>query len=428
MLYKDIINRISYLRSNLLSNPFILVFYKVFSTKILGYILHLAGGIIVARTLGAEGKGQVAVALSFLGLIGFLDFGLPMANTYYLNKKINQKNNGSILYTNTILVWFLTASIVLVIAVAFMTWIKPRYYRGITEFVVYISLLQLFFASFKVHALAFLRGLERFTDYNLVILISAFIYVVVLLVGVFLDICTVEYVIVAVLISTLCSSVFAWWQLRSEVSFKVFNFDFRTLKIGMWYGAREFVGGVINRLNFKFDILILANFISVEALGVYSVAEAIISMFDFVAASIGVIIVPKLIRETKKSRIKTLFKSFGLFILLYCIGWGLFALVGEKLIVLIYGNEFAKSYLYSNILLAGGVFFGLTMLMNKLFSSVGRPELKSLSRLLVMPLKLGSMYLLVKHMDVVGASISWSFTAIMLFVFTLLIFNRIKNV
>ena len=87
----------------LLENHFLANFYKVFSTKVFGFIFQIAAGVIIARYLGAEGKGQVAIVLSFIGVLGvFSDLGIPLSNVYYLNKG----KDPNVLYTNTVVFWF----------------------------------------------------------------------------------------------------------------------------------------------------------------------------------------------------------------------------------------------------------------------------------------------------------------------------------
>ncbi len=408
----------------LLENHFLANFYKVFSTKVFGFIFQIAAGVIIARYLGAEGKGQVAIVLSFIGVLGvFSDLGIPLSNVYYLNKG----KDPNVLYTNTVVFWFSISMGAFLVALVVIPFVGDQYYPGIRKLVVYFSLIQLFISSYRLQALGFLRGFEKYTAYNLSAVVKSFAYVMLLLLGIYLDIFQVEYVIYVVVFSSLIAATYTHIKVLNHVKFRINLFSFHSLKSNVWYGVREYIGGLLNRLNFKLDILILASFFTPAVLGVYSVAEAILGMFDFVAESIGIILVPRLVREKKTDRARTIFKSSAMFLSLYFVGWLFFYFAGDFLIKSLYGAEFEQAYLFSNIMLVGGVFFGMTKLLNKMFSSSGRPEIKSYVRLLVLPLKLLFMYLFIVRYDIIGAAIAYSVTSFLLFIATFFFYQKFKH-
>jgi len=77
------------MREFLASDYFIKV-AQTFSTRIILILLSLATGVIIARTLGPEGRGVFAMAL-VLGTMGvqFTNFGLQASNTLYIARDPN---------------------------------------------------------------------------------------------------------------------------------------------------------------------------------------------------------------------------------------------------------------------------------------------------------------------------------------------------
>lgn len=230
----------------LLENHFLANFYKVFSTKVFGFIFQIAAGVIIARYLGAEGKGQVAIVLSFIGVLGvFSDLGIPLSNVYYLNKG----KDPNVLYTNTVVFWFSISMGAFLVALVVIPFVGDQYYPGIRKLVVYFSLIQLFISSYRLQALGFLRGFEKYTAYNLSAVVKSFAYVMLLLLGIYLDIFQVEYVIYVVVFSSLIAATYTHIKVLNHVKFRINLFSFHSLKSNVWYGVREYIGGLLNRRN-----------------------------------------------------------------------------------------------------------------------------------------------------------------------------------
>lgn len=388
---------------------------KIFSTQIVSYVFQILSGIIIARLLGPEGKGQVAVVFSFVGaFVGFSQFGIPLSNVYYLNKGVNKNT----LYTNSLVFATGVSFILIVAAILSLPYAKETYFKGVSPLFVYIALSILLISNIRPHLLAFLRGLEEYGSFNgssLVLNVGRFIILVLFLTFFSLD---VDLAILSFVLAGSLSVAYTFFATGKQLKFSPKFLDIKQFKKNLNFGLREYLGGVINKLNLNIDLLILAIFFPSGVIGVYSVAQGLVNLLNFIPDSLGVVLVPLMVKldDSNKSRVLKNSVSFNLIIYLIC--WLVFYFFGKLLIQFLYGESFVEAYQYVNILFIGALFLGLTKMFNKYFTSNGKPEIKSITRVIILPVKVLLMYFLIKYYGLIGAAWSWALTSLFLFVLT----------
>ena len=388
---------------------------KIFSTQIISYVFQILSGIVIARTLGPEGKGQVAVVFSFVGaFVGFSQFGIPLSNVYYLNKGTNK----NVLYSNTLLFSICVSLILIVAALVSLPYARETYFKGISPIYIYVSLSILLISNLRPHLLAFLRGLEEYGSFNgssLVLNIGRFVLLLIFLSFFSLD---VDLAILSFVIAGTLSVAYTFIAAGKHLKISRRFLDIKQFKKNLNFGLREYLGGVINKVNLNIDLLILAIFFPSGVIGVYSVAQALVNLLNFIPDSLGVVLVPLMVKLDDSNKSRVLKNSVSFNVLIYLICWVVFFFFGRLLIRFLYGESFVEAYQYVNILFIGALFLGLTKMFNKYFTSKGKPEIKSITRVIILPVKVLLMYFLIKYHGLVGAAWSWALTSFFLFVVT----------
>lgn len=381
----------------------------VFSAKLLAHLMTIASGVLIARVLGAEGKGMVtSILLVPVYLATFGHLGLPTAVIYFLGRG----RRCDVLLSNAVAFIIAAAIIFALVAFPARPILQASYFAGVDSPVVFaVVLFTIALLLAKNFAQAFLRGLEAYRAYNRSMLLQHGLRLLLLLACLLLSCFSVEAVVVAGALALLLSNFYAWRAIgqtatpgRRRLSRPHFGALLR-------FGLREYGSQVFATLNLKIDLLILAAFMAKAEIGIYSVVLGLAELFQFVPLAIGVVLLPKVSRREPAQAWSVLRKS-----MLYTVGLLVAALAffwafGEWLLRVVYGSDFVAAYDLTVIVLAGSLLISLVQLANKYFSGTGRPELKMKILLLALPVKAIAMPLLIWHHGLTGAAWSYTITA-----------------
>ncbi len=398
----------------------------IFSTKILIYILRLTAGIIIAHKLGPVGKGIVAAALSIPQTIAvFGHLGLPISNIYFIGKGRDK----SVLLTNSIIFILVSSFIYITLAWILFPFYKNTYYEKVDNIIAFASLLLIFLFLNRHFFVHFIRGLEKYKQFNFASLIQPAIRLtVILLVLLILKKLSVAWVIIATIISILSVVLYSGYILLKKIHVSIQKFDKIQFLESIKYGLKEYLGHVFMFLNLQIDILILAALIDKSHLGIYSVAMGIAQLVMFIPSSINVVILPKISKSSTINNAKTiLLKSIYLNLFFILPAIFLFYAFGNFLVPFVYGEEFAPAYKIAVILLIGTLLLSISQLINKFYSGIGRPEIKSIIRGITIPIKFITLYFLVKHFNVIGAAWSFVITNLILILLSIIILFKIQK-
>jgi len=398
---------------------------RVFTLRILSSVVAAVSSIIVARVLGPEQRGIFAAALVLPTTVAaFLDLGVSVSNVYFLNKS----GRPGVLFINGMVFCSLMSLVfVAVCGAAFLLGIQKHYYQDVDDpWTIWLALSTAVLLIFQVFLRQFLRGLH---SYNTPVA-SRIYHDVLRLAGIlallYLFNITVAALILIAFLALLIVNVYLLGALLRKISLAGARPDFAQFKQSLSYGLRHFLGNVLNRLNTKIDLLILAPFLEKEVLGVYAVAVALGQIMNFVPWAAGFVLYPKLAREHDKNRKREILSHcVTADLLLLLPAWLAFAVLGKWIVVTLYGEAYREVYVLTTILMGGSVLLSVVGLINKYFSGTGRPELSSLARLLNLPVKAAALYFLCRYFGVVGASLSFAVSSFVLLLITSGVYGRI---
>ena len=137
-----------------------------FLTRMLQVLLGVCSSIIIARSLGPEGRGVYALALLLPSvLVLVMELGMGPASTYYVARNIS--NAKDILTINIV-----SALAIGVMAVLFGGILIMYYgsvlFPGVDPVYLWFALLMIPFQLFMLFASNILLGMQKLPSYNLV--------------------------------------------------------------------------------------------------------------------------------------------------------------------------------------------------------------------------------------------------------------------
>lgn len=380
------------------------------------YILFigLASTIIIARLLGPEGKGILALvaAVSSFG-VGVASFGLGSALAFLSGKDRYSRRE----LISAALAWSLALGVVVGIgAWAARDLLLGSVLRGMSsvDFAVVLFALPAYYLGAFIGAL--LAGEGRAVEIAGLQVAAATVNLAGVIVASLLVPRNTSAVVVAMSASALINAAIALITHRSGLTFSPLRL-LRVTRTALPYAAKSYVGQASSMFFLRGDVFFLNYFAGASVVGVYSVATSLAEKLWMLSNPISTAVYRRITgsSQSDSARISTLtgrsllvVNGFaGIALLLISIGF----------IPLVYGPDFADAIYYLGLLVPGIVIFSMSQPYGQFFSGqLGRPGVTSALLFIMMALSAVLYIVMIPTMGAAGAAlastISYSFALV----------------
>lgn len=360
--------------------------------------LGLLTGVLVARTLGPDGRGALTAVLTTAQLLGWLfGMGCGKAVTYALSR--DPRAGGRLLTTWTLMLLPVAAAAVLAGHLLLPTLLAAQPPETLELARLYLPMIAL--ALLSELMLGLVLGDQDFRSFNALNFLQpagvAVSYAVLWAVGLF----TVETAVIAqAAMSTLVLVAALLILLRRH---GIGRPDLALGRTTAWYAMRthgDVVGGVITQ---RLDLLIIPAFLPAAQVGLYALATSLSWLIVNLSSALATVVMPAATRRGRSGRDLVLNSLQATFAVGGVLGGGLF-LFADIAIGLVYGPSFADSALPLRLLLPGAVLYAAaSILLNGLYAE-NRPFTATLANLLGMAVTLGGLLLFLRSGGILAAS------------------------
>lgn len=325
------------------------------------------GGVLLARSLGAGGRGDLATIIIWPTLVGNLaTIGLPQATCYWVARRPSRRNA----LLSTALAWLFALGL----AVAALGCLASGL---IGRSAAVTAGLRVNFASTPV--VFVLAGLlsalqatspKRWNACRFVQPVTYFVAVVALLIAGRLTLATAVASLIMSLVVQLVVVVPTVWRAvgplagpERELSRPLFNF-----------GVRSIVSSAPWLVNGRLDQLILSVAVSSAALGNYAVAVSLSFLVAPVSTAFGTMAFPKIAATTDASEARTVQRMAIRGCLFTAIAVVLpLAVLAPWLVSKVFGGDFSGAAVALRLLAPGAVAFSTNQVMSDILRGLGRP-------------------------------------------------------
>lgn len=345
-----------------------------FLTQVSVFIFGFATSIILARALGPEDRGIYALIILIPAVMGMLGtLGIEIANVYF---SANKKYKLSDIISNS-----LVSSIGLGLVIILLFWVASTT-NAFQEFLIAnnITFLYLWLAVFTVPIVLLsgffnriLLGREQIVKFNTVAISKSifqlglvFVFLIVLDQGVF-------GAVLAYIVTTVCVALLVTLFIK-KLNRINFSINFGLLKESLRYGGKGYLGNVAQFLNYRLDMLLVAYFLNVTAVGHYTIAVGIAERLWMIPGSIGTVLFPRVsaIGDTQANQLTSKVSRHTLFIV-FILSIVLIVLA-KPLILILFGISFLPAVEPLMILLPGIVALSFAKVLTSDLAGRGRPE------------------------------------------------------
>ena len=398
-----------------------------YATSVLGLVVIAAGGILVARTLGPEGKGLVTILLLVpTMLIALGDLGIRQSSIYALSGL-----NHSL---DRVLATVLLASVVLGgalvgVGALLLALLGDSFLRGIPPDLFYISISSVPAWLLLKYITQVFRGLHRPVAYNVVAFLEQAFYLL-FLVALFLVVeISVQSAVWARLTSVLAALGLALLLLPRGASAKLrFRLDLRVARDMVTYGAKVALVLSLGFLNRRVALFMANGQLSAAEVGFYAVALSLAELIWLFPDSVGIVLFPKLCKSSEReARSLTPQVARYTFFFTTLMALGLLV-ISRPFISLVYGESFVPSFLPLIILLPGMVVLSIHKILWRDFMSQGKPLYSLVSRAVTLLVLVGLGVVLSGPLGLAGLALASTTSYFIGTVILVLIYSHLFNV
>jgi len=139
------------------------------ATRLLMIVNSVAAGVIVARWLGAQGVGQLAVInVAVTTIVQLGSFGLPSSNTYFIAKDLKHLRAATV---NSLLFALFVGSL-LAITLSVVATIRPAWFSSVPPDLIRIASVSIPFQLLTLIGLNILLAVGKLREFNLLDLVA----------------------------------------------------------------------------------------------------------------------------------------------------------------------------------------------------------------------------------------------------------------
>ncbi|AOZ92679.1 lipopolysaccharide biosynthesis protein [Paenibacillus crassostreae] len=380
---------------------------QIFASNVFILGLNVITGIIIARYLGPEGRGEQAAMIMWPTFLAYsLTLGIPASLVYYMKKK--DENQGSLYITSLYMSLILGCVAIAVGFVIIPFWMR-EYSKGVIEFATW-ALIMAPIAMLGTINVAALQSREEYHRYNFIRYFPVFSTLVLLLGLVVTDHVTPFYTSVAYLFPAIPVAIWVTIKMISNYKIKQKN-KIESGKKLLSYGIRSYGTDVAGTFSGYIDQILVVGLLSPSSLGLYVVSLNLSKMLNTIQYAISSVLFPKASGLTQVDAINLTFRVFRISIVITMIlGIGIF-IVAPYLLILLYGETFVEAIAVFRILIFQTAIYSTSWILSQGFMSIGKPGSVTILRIISLGLNVILLNIFIPLLGIEGAAISLLITS-----------------
>jgi O-antigen/teichoic acid export membrane protein len=376
-------------------------------------LLTIATGIVLARSLGPHGRGELAALLLWPAVLTALgSLGVPEAVTYFTARRAAPLKT----IVGTTLIVCLLQSVVLIAVGAAIVPLAFTRFDATTRSIAYLALAYAQIYLLALYLTNILNGLQRYVAFQalrLLVYINTLSFLVVIVLA---ERMVVVYALIANLAAHLFVGLVALVLVLRATDMRL-SFDRVFARQMIAFGIRSHLHNVSTALNERLDQLMISLFLSPASLGMYVIAVTLTSATSLVGSSIAMVALPTVANlPTPEARAAAARRFIGITAAISVLVTIPMIAVAPELISFFFGPAFAPVANVARVLLGAGALLSLNRSIAAVLTALGRPLDAGLAESAGLAVTIAALLVLLPIFGLMGAAVA-SFAA---YAFTLL--------
>jgi O-antigen/teichoic acid export membrane protein len=405
--------------------PFARDTFTTFFASIGAFVLYLLGTIVIARTLGPEGKGLYSMALlvpSTISLVGSL--GISLANTYFAGSR---RYTAEQLASNSLVVGTVLGILLTLAFLAYYFAFTPSFLSGINAPYVVIVAALVPFSLLNLYFITLVLGQGRIPAYNGIVLGSAGISLLVTATALVALRLGLTGVIVLVFLSEASKALITFFVLSRKAVVR-WRLDRHVLTDSLRYGLRGHANSIVQLLNSRLDMFMVALFVGVSGVGFYSVAVSAVECINYFPIAVGTVVFARTpgMREDEANRSTPVVCRNTVLVAAVC--GVLLAAIAGTVVKALFGRGFVPAVTPLWLLIPGAVSLSVYRVLANDLAGRGRPGIAAACSASGLAVNIVLNLMLIPRLGISGAAVATSCAHTITSISILVIFVRLTHI
>lgn len=312
--------------------------------------ISLLSSIVLARALGPEGKGVLAVVLVYPQLIASLgQIGIRQAVVYEVGR---EKYDYDRIVGNVISLFLMTSTVGVAIALVTFGFLDFEQDRvSLVAVALAVSIIPLTLSKSYVGGV--LLGRQRIKESNLIRLAVPVLHVILLVVLVWIFDLDILGALIATVAAALIVASVSVRKVIYQSGVKI-RFDWVIQRDLLRLGSVFAIAVFVNSLNYRLDIILLGWLSTSAEVGLYSLGVRFAELVYQIPAAVGIVVFSGSANSKKpREYSRKVWRLFRYSILLAAAGGGAIALLAPFFIPHLYGSDFKGSVSMLQLIMPG---------------------------------------------------------------------------
>lgn len=397
------------LKRSALSTPLRRNIGMTLGRQFLAAIAQLLLVVLIARQVGPEGNGFYALAILLpTFMANFLNLGIGPATVYYVSRQefsLSQALGGNLKLACIVA----TVGVLVVLPIIYL-W-GDNLFPGVPGQLLYLGLLSFPLILLAAYLNSILQGLEKFSAYNLTILVPPYVNLACVIVALYILGLGVVGAMVSYIIGQLVGLALVVALLRVSGSAsepkqpEVANLSEYSRK-ALGYGWKAHLSNILAFVNYRADIFLINLFLTPVATGIYIIAVQVAEKLWMLSQSASTVLLPRLsaMHQAPRARLALTKKVFWVVAGLTAVAGVAGAIAFYWLITPIFGRQYQEAWPAFVWLLPGIIAGAGARVQSNCIAAAGRPEWNVYVSIGVVSINLGGNLLLIPQYGIVGAA------------------------
>lgn len=377
-----------------------------FTTQVLVFIFASLTSIIIARTLGPSGKGVYSLVITIITLAAtFVSMGINTSNIYFIGKKRFPIN---LIIANSFFYSFGLGLIISLLLIILAPFFAPFILKGVSFSYLYFALLLIPFLLIFENIYYILLGYRHMLTLASFTLIRSISYLILLIIFYYISKLTVFLIIIGYACALFVALSFGMYFFKQKKYLEKLALHKPAFIEALKFGTKQHLGTIFQFLNYRFDLLIIAVFLTPTEVGLYSMAVLIAETVWYVPKSLGFVLYPKIASSKTEEANKFTPLVCRNTVLITLIAIIILYNLASLLIPLLFTPRFVPSVLALRLLLPGVFFLSISKVLTSDLTGRGYPHYSSIASFISLIVTIILDFLLIPGFGIYGASLASS--------------------
>jgi len=372
---------------------------QTLSTNILVQVVNIATGVVTARILAPQGRGELAAMIMWPQfLASAFTFGMQISLIYQMRG--GTERHGEFVATALVL-GMLGGCIAAIVGIIGM----PYWLHGYSPQVIAFARWAMLAAPLtSVSGLLYTsaQAVQEFGRFNKFRMLPSLLVLCALCGFAFSHLLTPQTAALSYLLSGLPIIYLnlLWVFRRFQLKFDHFPECARLL---LSYGIRAWGMDLIGAISDQVDRVLVVAFLAPHEMGLYVVAQSSARLFTVIPGALSMVMTPKVVLLGPKGGASLLVRTARITFMIMCLGAAPLWVLAPIALSLVYGHMFASATPVFRILLAEAVLGGFTWLLAQGYAALGKPGRATLQQMIGLGVSIPLLLIFVPKFGVDGA-------------------------